>query len=329
MTRHAVVVRQQDDFGSSDRDPRRPDGDAGILNRNLEPAVEAVGLERFGAHDARRFSEHHAQRSAHRGHVHGPPRAIQDESRSLQQVCSPKCLRGTHAGYPAAKPFANAGGAECMSGCQVVKPSAARVSCRRGRFPASWEFAVVACSGGPRYTFRPSKRRHLPTHLEKQHVRAHSIPVWRLRVAHLMRGSRMTTKTMLTALLTLCCLLPTACQMAPDGPSEVDSRQFSDVVVPDGFRITDRTHESYSREEATWRHGRFQYAGNSYVAEASAYVRGQMPRHSWKLVSQQPIDDAGVRLRFERGIYSADYLFSRRDGTTHMVVDYATDYSRR
>jgi len=139
----------------------------------------------------------------------------------------------------------------------------------------------------------------------------------------------MKTNTILTALLALLCLLPTACQMGPDGTSGVDSRQFSDVVVPDGFRIRDRVHESFSREEATWRHGRFVYVGDPFVEEASAYVRGQMPRHSWKLVSQESIDDDGMRLRFERGIYSADYLFSRRDGTTRMVVDYATDYSRR
>jgi len=139
----------------------------------------------------------------------------------------------------------------------------------------------------------------------------------------------MTTKTILTALLAFCWLLPSSCQIGPNGPSEVDSRQFSDVVVPDGFKIRDRVHESFSRQEATWRHGRFVYVGTPYVEEATAYVRGQMPRHSWKLVSQESIDDAGVRLRFERGIYSADYLFSRRDGTTRMVVDYATDYSRR
>jgi hypothetical protein len=139
----------------------------------------------------------------------------------------------------------------------------------------------------------------------------------------------MTTNTILTALLAFCCLVPTACQIGSDEPAGVDSRQFSDVVVPDGFKIRDRVHESFSREEATWRHGRFVYTGEPYIEEATAYVRGQMPRHSWKLVSQESIDDAGVRLRFERGIYSADYLFSRRDGTTHMVVDYATDYSRR
>jgi hypothetical protein len=58
-------------------------------------------------------------------------------------------------------------------------------------------------------------------------------------------------------------------------------------------------------------------------------VQGRMPHHSWKLISQETVEDDGVHLRFERGIYSADYLISRRDGTTHMVVDYATDYSRR
>jgi len=139
----------------------------------------------------------------------------------------------------------------------------------------------------------------------------------------------MTTKTILAAFLVMFCLVASGCQTGANGPTGVNSRQFQDVVVPDGFRLRDRAHESFSREEATWRHGRFVYSGSAYVNEASAYVQGRMPHHSWKLISQEAVAEDGVRLRFERGIYSADYLISRRDGTTHMVVDYATDYSRR
>jgi hypothetical protein len=109
----------------------------------------------------------------------------------------------------------------------------------------------------------------------------------------------------------------------------VNSRQFQDVVVPSGFRLRDGSNQSFSREEATWRHGRFVYLGSEYVAEATAYVQQHMPRHSWQMVSNDAIADEGVKLRFERGIYSADYKISRQDGVTHMVVDYATDYSRR
>jgi hypothetical protein len=139
----------------------------------------------------------------------------------------------------------------------------------------------------------------------------------------------MTTKTILTAFLATFCLAVTACQTGSAEPAGVDSRQFQDVVVPDGFYLKDRAHESFSREEATWRHGHFVYSGSAYVDQASTYVQGRMPHHSWKLISQETVEDDGVHLRFERGIYSADYLISRRDGTTHMVVDYATDYSRR
>ena len=139
----------------------------------------------------------------------------------------------------------------------------------------------------------------------------------------------MTTKTILTAFLLTCCLVPSACQIGAGGPLSANSRQFQDVVVPSGFRLRDRSNESFSREEATWRHGRFVYLGSEYVAEATAYVQQHMPRHSWQMVSNDAVADDGVRLRFERGIYSADYMISRRDGVTHMVVDYATDYSRR
>lgn len=139
----------------------------------------------------------------------------------------------------------------------------------------------------------------------------------------------MTTKTILTAFLLTFYLVPTACQIGGNGSSAVNSRQFQDVVVPSGFRLKDEAHESFSREEATWRHGRFVYSGSDYVEEASAYVKRHMPRHDWKMVSNETTEDDVVRLRFERGIYSADYLIRRQDGTTHMVVDYATDYSRR
>ena len=139
----------------------------------------------------------------------------------------------------------------------------------------------------------------------------------------------MTTKTILTAFLACCCLVPSACQTGPNGPSEVDSRQFRDVVVPAGFRLVDRRHESFSGEIATWRLGHYKYSGSSQVDEATAYVKLRMPHHSWQMISNEPVDDTGVRLRFERGIYSADYVFSRRDGMTEMVVDYTTDYSRR
>jgi hypothetical protein len=36
-----------------------------------------------------------------------------------------------------------------------------------------------------------------------------------------------------------------------------------------------------------------------------------------------------LKLRFERSVYTADYTFVRADGATRMVVDYATDYTRR
>lgn len=138
----------------------------------------------------------------------------------------------------------------------------------------------------------------------------------------------MTTKTILTAFLLTFCMVATSCQIGSGGSSAVGSRQFKDVVVPAGFQLRDREHESFSREEATWRHGRFIYSGRDQVDSASAYVQRRMPQHSWKLVSQEAVDENGVRLRFERGIYSADYMISKREGLTQMVVDYSTDYSR-
>jgi hypothetical protein len=108
----------------------------------------------------------------------------------------------------------------------------------------------------------------------------------------------------------------------------VSATQFQDVVVPTGLRLQDAAHQSYSREEAGWRHGQFEYVGSTSVEEAANYVRQRMPQHSWTIVADE-VGQEGTRLRFERGIYSAEYSFQRRDGSTAMTVAYRTDYSRR
>ncbi|MFK7739452.1 MAG: hypothetical protein AB8H80_03945 [Planctomycetota bacterium] len=109
----------------------------------------------------------------------------------------------------------------------------------------------------------------------------------------------------------------------------MDSRQFKDVVVPAGFRLQDRAHESYSREDASYRQGHFIYSGGMRISDAASYVMQRMPQHSWTMVGDELVDDTDRKLRFERGVYSASYQLSRRDGRTQMVVEYATDYTRR
>ena len=124
-------------------------------------------------------------------------------------------------------------------------------------------------------------------------------------------------------------LMLAACQSEPGATFGVDSRQFQDVVVPAGFRLNDGAHESYSREDASLRQGHFLYAGSLPIDDAASYVLQRMPQHSWRLVHQDSSEEAGVHMRFERGVYAADYVLSRVDGRTQMVVDYSTDYSRR
>jgi hypothetical protein len=109
----------------------------------------------------------------------------------------------------------------------------------------------------------------------------------------------------------------------------VNATQFQDMVVPAGLRLRERGHESYSRQEAGWRMGNFVYEGTTGVEEAMGYVRQRMPQHNWTIVSEDLTADEMARLRFERGIYTAEYTFQRRDGSTQMVVVYNTDYSRR
>ena len=138
----------------------------------------------------------------------------------------------------------------------------------------------------------------------------------------------MTKKTTLIAVLVLCGALSQSCQMSPNEPPGVDSKQFHDYVVPSGFRLKDRKHESYAREVASWRHGHYVYSGSSKVAAAASYVEANMGRHSWRLVTNEEVDEKSKRLQFERGIYTTDYLIQRDGNVTRITVDYKTDYTR-
>lgn len=124
-------------------------------------------------------------------------------------------------------------------------------------------------------------------------------------------------------------VLVAACATDPAATDGVTAVQFQDVVVPTGLRMRNGAHESYSREEAGWRHGRFEYVGPTDVQAAADYVRERMPQHSWSKILDEAAAEAGVRIRFERGLYRADYTFTRSEGATVMVVDYTTDYARR
>ena len=130
--------------------------------------------------------------------------------------------------------------------------------------------------------------------------------------------------------LLACVSLASGCQSgAGRGAHGVTASQFQDMVVPAGLRLRDGANESYSRQEASWRQGRFEYIGSTAVDEAMNYVRQRMPQHSWSVVRDEMGADDVATLRFERGIYAAEYTFQRRDGATHMTVLYSTDYSRR
>jgi hypothetical protein len=108
----------------------------------------------------------------------------------------------------------------------------------------------------------------------------------------------------------------------------VSAVQFQDVVVPDGLRLVDDAHRSYSREESSWRQAHFEYIGQVDLSLSASYVRERMPQHSWAKVKDES-GETSTHLLFERGIYLADYTFTRAEGATIMVVDYTTDYTRR
>jgi hypothetical protein len=109
----------------------------------------------------------------------------------------------------------------------------------------------------------------------------------------------------------------------------VTAMQFQDVVVPDDLMLRDSEHESWSRDDAGWRQGHFVYTGQARVDVAAGYVRERMPQHGWVAEGEQQLEDGSLQLRFLRGDYAASYTFNRKNGATSMVVDYATDYSRR
>jgi hypothetical protein len=113
------------------------------------------------------------------------------------------------------------------------------------------------------------------------------------------------------------------------GDHGVSAVQFQDVVVPDGMALVDRFHESYSREEAGWRLGHFEYVGQPRVEDACSHLLLRMPQHHWRLASDETSEDKTRKLRFERGRYVAKYTLQRIDGVTHMVIDYSTEIPSR
>lgn len=119
------------------------------------------------------------------------------------------------------------------------------------------------------------------------------------------------------------------CAADPMTTEGVGATQFQDVVVPSGMRLRESGHESHSQEAGAWRMGHFVYFGAVDVPQAANYVRERMPQHGWAKTRDEETGEGGMRMLFERGIYTADYSFSRSEGSTMMIVDYATDYSRR
>lgn len=119
---------------------------------------------------------------------------------------------------------------------------------------------------------------------------------------------------------------------APGGSEDnhgVTAVQFSDTVVPAGFVLNEDAHLSYSREEPGYRHGHFVYSGSARIDEACSYIRLRMPQHAWQLAAEERPSDTERVLRFERGRYTAEYQLRRRDGVTHLVIDYRTDIPER
>ncbi|MCU0862730.1 MAG: hypothetical protein MUC36_02965 [Planctomycetes bacterium] len=128
----------------------------------------------------------------------------------------------------------------------------------------------------------------------------------------------------------VCLAVLAACETGdPSRSYGVGAAQYQDVVVPAGLKLREGGHESYSRDEAGWRQAHLVYSGQTRVEEAANYVRQRMPQHNWSMVASEELEGGVVKLRFERSVYTADYTFVRADGATQMVVDYATDYTRR
>jgi hypothetical protein len=119
-----------------------------------------------------------------------------------------------------------------------------------------------------------------------------------------------------------------ACAMEPE-EQVVTAVQFQDVVVPSGLRLRDEAARSWSREDASWRHGHFEYTGQVDVQTAADYVRARMLQHNWTKTQDKTVADVGLSMQFEREIYQAVYTFSRSEGVTVMVVEYTTNITRR
>ena len=104
----------------------------------------------------------------------------------------------------------------------------------------------------------------------------------------------------------------------------IASTQYADIPVPSGMKLIDDPKVSHSSEAGSWRFGDFAYEGSASLADAGNYMMSRMPKHDWKLVSEEvPTPNSRV-LRFERGIYSAECRLVRESATTRMEVKYRT-----
>lgn len=139
----------------------------------------------------------------------------------------------------------------------------------------------------------------------------------------------MTRHVLLVVSLTVAAMAGSCATPDPASADGVSVVQFTDVVVPDGLQLRDVAHESHSKSEAAWRMGHFVYTGQTGVQAAASYVRERMPQHNWTQMSDKVLEDGAVQMRFERDVYSAEYVFRRAEGATQMVVDYDTQFQRR
>ena len=97
VARHAVVAHEQDHLGRRETNRRRAQSLILVGYWLLEPLSERERRKGIGRDDPGRIAKHHAEGAAHGGDVDGAPGAVEDQSRPLQQPCSPDIVAWAHA----------------------------------------------------------------------------------------------------------------------------------------------------------------------------------------------------------------------------------------
>jgi hypothetical protein len=133
-------------------------------------------------------------------------------------------------------------------------------------------------------------------------------------------------RTALVASLWSGVLLLTSCMIPPDGSGDgLRLVQPRDIPVPAGMELQTYLHESHTHTVGDYRFAHLIYEGSVPVMQVAEYMLERMPKHSYRLVSQERKGPYHDYLVFQRGRYTSECTVRRLEHKTRMEVRVRTN----